>query len=107
MFYHDDGNDYIRALPGITRKTLVHGERTLMTRFHLEKGSELPSHSHPQEQTGLLVSGRMRLTIGGQSMELAPGDSWNVPGDVVHCAVVLEDSVAIEVFSPLREDYLK
>ena len=107
MFHHDDGKDYIQALPGITRKTLVHGMNTLMTRFNLGKGSELPFHNHPQEQTGFLVSGRMRLTIGDETLDLVAGDSWTVPGDVAHGAVVLEDSVAIEVFSPVREDYLK
>jgi quercetin dioxygenase-like cupin family protein len=62
---------------------------------------------HPHEQTGYLVSGRIRLFIGDDSRELVAGDSWCIPQDMIHCAEVLEDSVAIEVFSPLREDYLK
>ena len=97
---------YDPALPGIERKTLVHGDRTLMTEFRMSKGSVLPRHAHPQEQTGYLVSGCIRLTIGRRSVEAHPGDSWCIPGGSEHGASILEDSVAIEVFSPVRDDYL-
>jgi quercetin dioxygenase-like cupin family protein len=94
------------ALPGIERKTLAYGDLTLMTEFRMRKGSRLPKHAHPQEQTGYLVSGRVRLTIGRSSVEARPGDSWSIPGGMKHQAEILEDSVAIEVFSPVRADYL-
>lgn len=99
-------NGYIQAAAGIKRKTLIYGVNTLMTEFVLEKDADLPMHSHPQEQTGYLVSGHMVLSIGGGAYDIQPGDSWLVPGDVVHGAKVLEDSVAVEVFAPVREDYL-
>ena len=97
---------YQPALPGIERKTLVYGEHTLLTEFRMRKGSTLPLHAHPQEQTGYLVSGRVRLTVGRRTVEVKPGDSWSIPGGTQHGAAILEDSVAIEVFSPVREDYL-
>lgn len=97
---------YIPMLPGIARKTLVWGDLTLLTEFTLTQGETLPMHSHPQEQTGYLVKGRMLLTIGEETCDLGPGDAWTVPGGITHGASVLEDSVAIEVFSPVREDYL-
>ena len=100
----DDG--YLDALPGIRRKTLSYGAATLMSEFRLRAGFPLPVHEHPQEQTGYLVSGRLRLTIGGETREVGPGDSWSIPGGVDHGAETLEDAVAVEVFSPLREDYL-
>ena len=97
---------YIQAAAGIRRKTLVFGDNTLLTEFLLEKGADLPMHSHPQEQTGYLVSGAMALTIGGIAYDVRPGDSWLVPGGVMHGSKVLEDSVAVEVFAPVRQDYL-
>jgi quercetin dioxygenase-like cupin family protein len=97
---------YQPALPGIERKTLVYGDRTLLTEFRMHKGSTLPRHAHPQEQTGYLVSGRVRLTIGRRTVEARPGDSWTIPSGTRHGADILEDSVAIEVFSPVRRDYL-
>lgn len=97
---------YTPQLPRIARRTLVWGEMTLLAEFTLEKGSTLPVHSHPQEQTGYLVSGRMVLTIGGESCDLQPGDAWTVPGGVPHGASVIKDSIAVEVFCPVREDYI-
>ena len=106
MFSKSDTDGYHTPIEGIRQKTLVHGDNTLMTEFRLEKGCTLPLHAHPHEQTGYLVSGRIILQIGDQSFECGPGDSWCVPGDVQHGAQTLEDAVAIEVFSPVREDYL-
>ncbi|MGD9972574.1 MAG: cupin domain-containing protein [Desulfatirhabdiaceae bacterium] len=65
-----------------------------------------PRHTHPHEQTGYLISGRIRFTIGEDVLEAIPGDSWCIPGNMEHQADILENSVAIEVFSPVREDYL-
>lgn len=106
MFRKNTRAGYLPALPGIRLKTLVHGEKTLMTEFLLEKGRQLPRHSHPHEQTGYLVKGHIRLTVGSEEYNVMSGDSWCIPGNVEHGAEVVEDSVAIEVFSPVREDYL-
>ena len=106
MFQKADGQGYRLALEGIEQKTLVFGERTLLAEFHLAAGSVLPRHAHPYEQTGYLVSGRLRMHIGSDSFVAAPGDSWSIPADVEHGADIMEDAVAVEVFSPVREDYL-
>jgi quercetin dioxygenase-like cupin family protein len=106
MFEKQSDSGYRLALNGIDRKTLVHGEKTLMTEFRMRKGAALPSHSHPHEQTGYLVKGRIRLSIGTEEYNAQVGDSWCVPGGVEHSADILEDSVAIEVFSPVRDDYV-
>ena len=106
MFYKADESGYKQVLPGIKLKTLVFGERTLFSEFRMEANSILPQHSHYHEQTGYLVKGRIKLTIGQQTFEAGPGDSWCIPSNAVHSAEILENSLAIEVFSPLREDYL-
>ncbi len=102
---HADATGYLDGLEGIKRKTLVDGGRTQLVEFRLARASVIPLHRHPQEQTGFLVSGRMILTISGVDHTMDPGDAWTIPGDVEHGARVLKDSVAIEVFSPLRPDY--
>ena len=106
MFSPHDSSGYKNALEKVKLKTLVHGSKTLMAEFRLEQGAVLPRHKHPHEQTGYLVSGRIDLTIGDRTYEVAPGDSWCIPGDVEHNALAHEQSVAVEVFSPVREDYL-
>lgn len=106
MFNKADSLGHEEVLDGVTRKTLVHGAKTLMSEFRLRARASIPLHRHPQEQTGYLASGRLLLTIGEVRIRAAAGDSWCIPGDVEHGAEALEDSVAVEVFSPVREDYL-
>lgn len=106
MFYKANPDGYKSVLPGINLKTLVFGEKTLFSEFRMQAGSTLPSHSHMYEQTGYLVSGKIRLTIGDEVFTVEPGDSWCIQSNVSHSAEILADSVAIEVFSPVREDYL-
>lgn len=106
MFRNKSAIGYKTVIKKISMKTLVHGEKTLMSEFHLQQGASLPRHSHPQEQTGYLVSGRMELTIGTKKHLVGPGDSWCIAGNLEHNGLALEDSIAIEVFSPLRDDYL-
>ena len=106
MFYKNEEAGYTQLVDGIHIKTMVYGDKTLTAKFKLEKGSQLPLHNHPHEQTGYLVSGRMRFVVDGKTHLAEPGDSWCIAGDVKHSAEVLEDSVVIEVFSPMREEYL-
>ena len=106
MFYKSNKDGYKQVLSGIKLKTLVYGDKTLFTEFRLEQGSQLPAHAHPQEQTGYLIAGRIRLFIGDEVFEVEPGDSWCVLSNIEHGGEILADSVAIEVFSPVREDYL-
>lgn len=106
MFMKESADGYISMLEGIQRKTLAYGMNTLMTEFILKAERQLPMHSHPYEQTGYLVSGHIRLRIGDEEFDTLPGDSWCIPADVTHGAEIIDDSVAVEVFSPVREDYL-
>ncbi|MCF6247867.1 MAG: cupin domain-containing protein [Desulfobacula sp.] len=106
MFAKFDSDNFLTPIDGIEMKTFVHGDNSLLTRFHLKKGSQLPSHSHPHEQTGFMVSGKMKLIIGKEEFIAEPGDTWCIKGDIDHQAKIIEDSIAIEVFSPVREDYL-
>ena len=106
MFNKHSDDGFRPLLPGIQFKTPVWGDRTSLSVFHLAKGSVIPLHSHPHEQTGFMVSGHMRFTTGSESMDALPGDSWCIPGGMEHAVDIIEDSVVVEVFSPVREDYL-
>jgi quercetin dioxygenase-like cupin family protein len=106
MFNKKSDVGYKTARPGVSFRTLAFGDRTHLTEFHLAKGSIVPKHEHPHEQTGYLVSGRLKFIIAGEAFDTGPGDGWSIPGGVDHGVEVLEDSIAIEVFSPVRKDYL-
>jgi quercetin dioxygenase-like cupin family protein len=106
LFYKADQNGFKEVLPGIKLKTLVYGEKTLFTEFRMDAGAVLPKHAHLHEQTGYLTEGKIRLTIGKQVFEVNKGDSWCIPGNTSHSAEILKESVAVEVFSPVRDEYL-
>ena len=106
MFTRSNSIPFHDVVPGIEKRTLVYGEKTLMTEFRLQKDSVLPAHAHPHEQTGYLVKGRLQLTIGDQTYDVSSGGSWCIPGHATHSAVCLEDALAVEIFAPLRKDYL-
>jgi quercetin dioxygenase-like cupin family protein len=106
MIYKPDPSKFKELLPGIFMKPLTYGENSLLCEFHIKQGAVIPAHQHPQEQTGYLVRGCLRfMSVEGETV-VEIGSSWNFKGGFVHGAEALEDSVIIEVFSPIRQDYM-
>ncbi len=66
------------------------------------KGTNAPAHSHPEEQFGYVLKGSFEVTIGDEKQVLVAGDSYFIPGGVSHRFRMLEDSVAVDIFSPRR-----
>ena len=96
----------ITMMEGVHRKTLVHGDKTILCRFELDKGAVLPLHSHPYEQTGYLIAGKMIFTIDGEELKMQSGDSWCIRANIEHGVTVLEDVILVELFSPVRKDFI-
>ncbi len=92
MFFFYDRAEVVEMLPGLARRTLVSDERLMICRFDLEKGVEIPGHSHPQDQAGYVVSGRIRLSVDGKSSDLGPGDSYSAPSGAVHSARIFRSA---------------
>jgi quercetin dioxygenase-like cupin family protein len=99
-------NSAVQMFPGVTRQLITHGQRAMVVRISMSLGSHIPSHSHPHEQIGFLLLGKMRLTISGNPEDLCAGDAYSIPSNALHSVDATEDCVAIDVFSPLREEYL-
>ncbi len=95
----------VEMLAGVTRRTLGWGDRMLLAEITLREGSLVPPHSHHHEQIGYLMKGQLEFTIGGGKTVVSAGDGYTIAGGVTHSALALVDSVAIEVFSPVREEY--
>ncbi len=91
---------------GITRETLAHGTSLMVVRFTFNKGAAVPPHRHPHEQSSYIVQGSLRYNIEGRELILRAGESCVVPADAEHSAVALEETIDINSFTPLREDYL-
>jgi len=96
----------VETFPGVVRRTLTSGERITICEFALAKGSVVAPHTHQHEQAGYVARGRLLFEIGGEERELRAGDGYLIPGDVVHSVTALEDSIAVDAFSPPRLEYL-
>lgn len=105
LFRKKDDARFRPVVPGIKMRPLGSGEQTNMVEMHLDKGFVHEIHEHPYEQTGYLISGKLRVTIEDVQYLAEPGDGWSIPGGVRHGTEILEDTVVVEVFSPVREEY--
>lgn len=95
-------------LPGnIVRKVFAYSDKVMTTYWEVPAGSDIPSHSHPHEQFSIVISGKAYYTIGDEKQLLCAGDSCFMPSNVPHKVDCVEDLVAIDVFDPIREDFLK
>jgi len=100
----------IAQLPGLETTILTgrHGEKMMMVLNATLPGHEVPEHSHPHEQVGMVHSGRALLRIGGEEREVKQGDFFRIPGGVPHSDVCLgeEPFVMLDIFCPVREEFL-
>ena len=91
--------------PGVTAK-IAPGEKMMLSLVTLAPGAVVPTHSHPHEQMGLMVSGTMEFTIEGETRVLSGNEMYFVPGGVPHSAKGGPGgAVALDAFSPPREEY--
>ena len=106
MYYHDPSKrDPKELVPGIFARTFW-GEKMLAAVVNLEPEAELPMHSHPHEQLGIVIEGEIEFTIGGKVQVLTPGDVYIIPSEVKHGARTFDHEVKVmDVFSPVREEY--
>ncbi len=94
--------------PGVRRRTLASGEGMMQMIVTFAAGAKLPEHRHPHEQVTFVVSGRLRLILhaGGETHDLAAGESFYLASNVPHAAEATEDATVLDTFNPPREDLL-
>ena len=106
-FFKQENVTAIRPLPGSSLRT-PYGENLMLSRVEMEEGAVIPMHEHPHEQGGVVLEGRMQLTIDEETQILEVGDMYVIPPNTPHRAAAWEGpAVALDVFSPVREDYVE
>ena len=104
-----DINDFPEqeVTPGCRLRT-PYGENMMLSYLEMDEGAEIPLHHHPHEQGGMLIKGNMQLTIGDETRICHAGDMFLIPPNVPHRAVAVDGpAVVMDVFSPVREDYVE
>lgn len=95
----------LEAFPGVTRRTLASGDHLTLMRIEIERGHTVPEHTHPHEQAGTVIVGRVSVRIGETTTVCDEGDSYLIPGGVPHEVTAIEPATLVECFSPPREDF--
>ena len=93
---------------GVTRKILSYSQNLMTVELHFEKGSFGAKHSHPHEQIGYIISGKLVYQEEGcEDKILQTGDTYYVAPNVVHGVQILEDTKLLDIFTPMREDFIQ
>jgi quercetin dioxygenase-like cupin family protein len=92
--------------PTVSRQ-VIHAERVTVARIRLQKGAIVPMHQHGNEQITMLERGKLRFVISGEEQILHGGETLTIPPNAPHLVEALEDSLATDLFSPVREDWIR
>lgn len=91
--------------PTIGRK-IISGEKAMVAQVFLAKGAIVPEHHHESEQITYILEGALQFHIEGQEIVVHAGEVLRIPSHVPHAAVALEDTLDLDIFSPIRHDWL-
>lgn len=91
---------------GVTRQILATSDNLMIVKVNFEKGSIGAIHQHPHEQETYILSGAFEFNIGGEKKVLRAGDSTYKQPDILHGAVCLEAGSLLDIFTPMRKDFL-
>jgi quercetin dioxygenase-like cupin family protein len=104
-FINIDSVSALEIFPGVRIRT-PYGKNLMLSYVEIDEGAVVSMHRHPHEQGGIVLRGRLELTIGNETRVLEPGEMYMIPPDTPHRATAVGGpAVAMDVFSPVREDY--
>src|ERR1039458_5652914 len=91
--------------PTIARK-IISGEKAMVAQVFLAKGAVVPEHHHESEQITYILEGALQFQIDGKRIVVSAGQVLRIPSHMPHAAVALEDTLDLDIFSPIRQDWL-
>jgi len=88
------------------RRQVITGDRVMLVKYHISDGTVFPRHNHPHEQFAFILEGTFRMETDTGSWNLGPGSVFHVPSGEFHGGQAVGDVVEVDIFSPIRDDYL-
>jgi quercetin dioxygenase-like cupin family protein len=98
---------YRAMQPGVFHRVSRYGEKLMLCEVAFNVGAVVPPHAHPHEQISYVVSGKVTFDLAGEKVTLEAGGSCLMPPNAPHGVVCLEEALVLDVFTPLREDFLR
>lgn len=106
MFNFDIKKDWVDLGAGVSRKMMSYNEDMMVVRVRFKKGAIGAIHQHVHTQSTFVVQGKFEFTIGEVKEIIAAGDTCLMPSNIWHGCVCLEEGELLDVFTPMREDFL-
>jgi len=97
----------VEQLNPLIGRQMLHTETMTVALIILAKGALVPRHQHPNEQITNVLEGRLRFVLGDEEQIVAAGSTVLIPADLPHEVEALDDSIVLDVFSPVREDWVR
>lgn len=89
----------------ISRK-IITGANEMIAHVYLKKDAIVPEHSHLSEQITYVLEGALKMIVRGEDFVVRSGEVLIIPSNVPHSAIALEDTLDVDIFSPIRQDWL-
>jgi unsaturated pyranuronate lyase len=97
----------IEELNPLLGRHFIVGEKVMIARVLLKKGSVVPRHSHHNEQLTYILEGALKFLIDDKEIVVRAGEVLCIPPNMPHEAEALEDTVDLDIFNPPREDWIE
>jgi quercetin dioxygenase-like cupin family protein len=98
--------DFEKCGEGVKRKIMSYTDELMVVENHFEKGGVGALHHHPHTQITYVVSGKFEFTIGGEKKIVSAGDTMLKKDGVEHGCVCLEEGILLDIFTPMREEFV-
>jgi len=96
----------LEQMSDVISRKLVTGEKAMVAQVFIQKGGVVPEHQHESEQITYILDGALKFELEGREVVVRKGQVLHIPSNVPHRAVALEDTLDLDVFSPIRKDWL-
>ena len=96
----------LETMSDLISRRIVSGEKAMMAHVYIKKDGVVPLHHHESEQVTFILEGALRFELDGREITVRKGEVLVIPSNMPHRAVALEDTVDLDVFSPIRHDWL-
>lgn len=106
-FVTDESLEWETVGEGVKRKIMGYDDKIMLVKVHFEKGGIGPMHEHYHSQVTYVESGSFDVTIDGKKQTLKGGDTFYIPPHALHGAICTSPGILIDVFSPIREDFME
>jgi len=106
-FLMGDEIQWETAGEGVQRKIMGYDDKIMLVDVNFAEGGVGPMHEHYHSQVTYVVSGEFELTIGDETKMMKAGDAFYIPPHVIHGAICRKAGKLIDVFSPIREDFME